>query len=98
MLRRNTQELAVTLEIEHARAPYKERYDVAIKNFSEFKVRITTVTEKQSLGEEVQWRDRETGEMHYEPTFVSKKTTNASELNTTEFSDYILSTFAEKML
>jgi hypothetical protein len=98
IIRRENSDLKVVLEIEHLRAPYKENYDVVVRDFSRLTVRVNTVTEKESLGEGVQWRNRETGETEYAPTFVTKKIRNSLEFNANEFADYALSTFAEKML
>jgi hypothetical protein len=90
--------LKVSVEIEHVVAPCKEEYEVLVKKFSELRVQVNTVTKKQSLGDGVQWKNRETGEMEYEPTFFTKTTKGAHEFDAKEFADYALARFAENML
>ena len=96
--RRSTEELKVTVEIEHVKAPLKEQYDLIVEDFSEIMVGLTTTTVREELGEGVKWKDRETGEMNYEPTFVQQRIRETRKLYASEFADWILSTFAEKML
>lgn len=98
ILRRDFQELMVALEIDCVKAPSKDEYEVLVKKFAELRVHVKMVTRTQSLGEGVEWKNRETGNMEYEPTFVTKTIRNTHELTAYEFADFALTKFVEKML
>jgi hypothetical protein len=98
VLSRERTEMKLLLEIRNVKKPARLIYEVLVKMMSRFEVRAITVTEKTQLGEGVQWRDRVTGEMNYEPTFFTKSTTNRTDLGTKDFADHVLSTFTQKIL
>jgi len=98
VLSRDSTKPQLSLEVRNSKRPTKYIFDVLVKKWSSFEVRAISITEKTQIGEGVQWKDRNTGEMNYEPTFYTKSTTTQKDLGTKEFVDFILALFAEGLL
>jgi hypothetical protein len=98
LLSRDNNKLHLSLEVQNVKRPTRHTFEVLVKKWSSFEVRVISVVEKTQVGEGIEWKDRNTGEMNYEPTFYTKRTSTQKDLGTKELADYVLSLFSEGIL